>query len=120
MLAQKPEDVVGVGDANCYFLSYHLPDGQIVSARIVVNSDHDEIQIAHCLLEELTQSMGLPNDDGRIIPSIFNDDLKLDDLSLIDKVLVRVLYDPRMAAGTPRDRALDLARDILAQLNPEG
>ena len=120
MLAARPEDVAGMQDANCFFLTYARPGGEFVRARIVVNSDHSDDQIRHCLLEELTQSMGLPNDDPRLVPSIFNDAMKLHELSLMDKVLLRLVYDPRMAPGTPRADAMALAAGILAELNPGG
>ena len=91
---------------SCYFLSYHMPSGKMVKAMIVVNVEYPSEGIKHCLLEEMIQSMGLPNDSPYISPSIFNDNERRKNLSLIDKVLLRTLYDKRMTAGMDRREAL--------------
>lgn len=120
-LAANPAEVAGrqFETASCFFLSY-IQDGRLVAARVLAGSDLPDQELVHCLLEELAQSLGLPNDDDRVAPSIFNDSLHLTSLSLIDKVLLRLVYDPRMRPGTPRAQALQLARAILAELNPGG
>ncbi len=122
MLAANPAEVAGrqFETANCYFLSYYLNDGKMAAGRVLANADLPDQELYHCLLEELAQSLGLPNDDDRVAPSIFNDSLKLMSLSLIDRVLIRLVYDPRMRPGTPRAQALVLARQILTELNPGG
>ncbi len=91
-----------------------------MAARVLAGLDLPDQELAHCLLEELAQSLGLPNEDDRVAPSIFNDSLHLTSLSLIDKVLLRLVYDPRMRPGLPRAQALQLARTILTKLNPGG
>ena len=120
-LAANPEDLVGnTQGARCFFLSYHGDDGVLVAARVVINADLGPEVVAHCLLEEVTQSLGMPNDDRAIVPSIFNDTMQLDALSFIDQVIVRMLYDPTLAPGTPRAEALRIARTVLEELNPGG
>jgi hypothetical protein len=105
-LAANPEDLVGTQGARCFFLSYYGDNGVLVAARVVINADLGPEVVAHCLLEEVTQTLGMPNDDRAIVPSIFNDTMQLDALSFIDQVIVRILYDPRLAPGTPRAEAL--------------
>ena len=119
-LAANPEDLVGTQGARCFFLSYYGDDGVLVAARVVINADLGQEVVTHCLLEEVTQSLGMPNDDDAIVPSIFNDTMQLDALSFIDKVIVRMLYDPRLDPGTPRAEALRVARAVLEELNPGG
>ena len=68
------------------------------------------------IVEETTQSMGLPNDYKEVYPSVFNDSSRLDDLTEHDILLLRLLYDPRMKAGMKRDEALAVAREILPEL----
>ncbi len=70
-----------------------------------------------CLLEEMTQALGLPNDSELIRPSIFNQWDFLQRLPLNDQILVRTLYDQRMRQGMPRDAALTAARGIIAELS---
>lgn len=120
-LAANPAEVAGrqFETASCFFLSY-VSEGKIVAARVLAGSDLPDQELVHCLLEELAQSLGLPNDDDRVAPSIFNDSLHLTSLSLIDKVLLRLVYDSRMRPGLPRAQALQLARSILTELNPGG
>ena len=105
---------------DAFFLATTTPGGALQAARIIINSDNIPEVVEHCLVEEITQALGLPNDDPGIIPSIFNDTLQLDALSFIDQVLVRVLYDPRLLPGTPRVDAIAIARAILEELNPGG
>ncbi len=120
-LADNPHDIDQIKDANCFFLTYADPlSGQMLRGRVIANADLDDQELTHCLLEELTQSLGLPNDDYRVAPSLFNDGMKLTSLSIVDKALIRVLYDPRLAPGTPRAQALTIARAVLAELNPGG
>lgn len=100
----------------CYFLSWKQPESRIVKAVIVVNVERHPAHINSCLLEELTQSLGLPNDSDAIRPSIFSDSDNLVELAPHDALLVRTLYDPRMKAGLPRAEALRVARTIISEL----
>tara|TARA_B100001971_G_C17800261_1_gene339001 strand:+ start:342 stop:572 length:231 start_codon:yes stop_codon:yes gene_type:complete len=68
------------------------------------------------LLEELSQSLGLPNDSPLVTPSIFSTRDRLTKLSFIDKVLIRTLYDPRLKVGTPKALALRQVRAIINEL----
>lgn len=101
----------------CYFISQQKPVGKIIWAVIVVNTQREENLIKHCILEEMTQSMGLPNDTDLVRPSLFSDHDTLLSLSRADTILVRALYDQRLAAGTPRAAALKQVRSILAELD---
>lgn len=100
----------------CYFMSWKKPESRIVKAIVVVNVERDPAHINSCLLEELTQLMGLPNDSDALRPSIFSDSDNLPELSPHDAILVRTLYDSRMKAGLPRTEALGIARTIISEL----
>lgn len=67
-----------------------------------------------CIIEELTQVLGLPNDSDTVFPSVFNDHSSDIDLSAQDVLLIKLLYDPRLTLGMPRQEALAEARAILA------
>lgn len=71
-----------------------------------------------CIIEELTQVMGLPNDSDLVYPSIFNDRSADDTLTEQDETLIRLLYDPRLVPGMDRLTALDKVRAILAAGQP--
>ena len=101
----------------CYFILWSdKVTGNISEAVIVVNSDRLLIRINHCLLEEMTQSLGLPNDSNMISPSIFSDRSRRTELTRSDLLILKALYHPRMKAGLPREQALKVAGEILPEL----
>lgn len=101
----------------CYFVSWQKPVGTIIGAAIVVNTDRDNAMVNHCMLEELTQSLGLPNDTDILRPSIFSDHDHLHELSRPDVIVLRTLYDPRLKPGMPKAEALKIAPAIIRELN---
>lgn len=98
-----------MGPSRCFFVIWPNPDWTVKSAKIAINSILEDSHITHCLLEELTQSLGLPNDSERIRPSVFNETSMLTELSPVDRILIRTVYDPRikpgMSLGTFRETA---------------
>ncbi len=91
----------------------------IVTAQaiVLVSTDEPYDDNGACLLEEMTQALGLPNDSELVRPSIFNERDVLNRLSLNDQIQVRTLYDWRMWPGMPREGALTVARTIIAELS---
>jgi hypothetical protein len=115
-LLEKNERVLQtVAQGRCYFLSYDIK-GRIVKGLIAINSELPRLVVEHCLLEEMAQSMGLPNDSPLVSPSLFNDRERQMSLSLIDKVLLRTLYDKRMKPGLPFAQAMITADKIIKGL----
>ena len=105
-------------EGGCYFLVWaDNKTGKISKATIVVNSERLLLRINHCLLEEMIQSLGLPNDSNLISPSIFSDRSRRTNLTRTDLIILKTLYDPRMKPGLPRDKALVLARTVIGELN---
>lgn len=110
-------DKVLLSDALCFGQFSHSPSGEIVRGVIGIPSDRAPSagKLPACIVEEVTQVLGLPNDSDEVNPSIFNDRSVLDHLSEHDRVLVQLLYDPRLAVGISRDEALAAAREILRE-----
>ena len=81
-----------------------------------MNAQRDIAAINYCLLEELTQSLGLPNDSIKMRPSIFSDKDRLFEYSPVDKALIRVLYDKRMKMGVSRQAGLKMAEQIFTDI----
>ncbi len=107
-------------EGGCFFLMWaDNKTGSITKAVIVVNVERLLIRINHCLLEEMTQSLGLPNDSNKITPSIFSDRSRRTELTRSDQILLQTLYDSRMKAGMPKWQALDLARVIIGELDAD-
>lgn len=102
----------------CYFLLWSdRKTGNISKAVIVVNSERLLIRINHCLLEEMTQSLGLPNDSDLISPSIFSDASRRTELTRTDLMILKALYHPRMKVGMAREQALSLVESILREID---
>lgn len=98
----------------CYYMAFNKPPERIVKAIVVVNIERPREFTNSCLLEELTQVMGLHNDSNLLRPSIFSDSDHLTRLSRSDEILVRTLYDPRLRPGTRKGKAMRQVRDIIA------
>lgn len=111
-----PKIIARLGKAGvCYFLTRSISTGAMFRSLIVVNNELPADQMDACLLEEMTQAMGLPNDSDIVQPSIFNQASTQRELSKNDVILLKTLYDKRLPAGTPRRDALRIGRDILVE-----
>ena len=104
----------------CFTLTTRNPrDGVTGTAHIYIKDELPLVWRETCIIEEMTQSLGLLNDDSRAAPSIFNDDGAYQALTTHDELLLRVLYDPRIRSGMRRGSVVPLADEIIAELRPE-
>ncbi|MBL8655607.1 MAG: DUF2927 domain-containing protein, partial [Alphaproteobacteria bacterium] len=71
-----------------------------------------------CIVEEITQSLGLFNDSELNTYSIFNDRTPYVDMTSPDETMLKLLYEPRMRIGTAPADAKALARRILDEWRP--
>jgi len=89
--------------------------GAIIRASVLIQSD-DRHQRLHCIVEELTQAMGLMDDSTVFPKSVFNDRSLATRLTLEDKIMLAMLYDPRlkpnMSVGEAMRRAPEIIRDF--------
>lgn len=76
-------------------------NGEIEQALVLIPVDRARAhaKLLACIVEELTQVMGLPNDDVAVFPSIFNDRSHDNFLSGLDYVLLKLLYQPELRPG---------------------
>lgn len=111
-----PKIMARLGKAGvCYFLTRSISTGAMFRSLIVVNNELPADQMDACLLEEMTQAMGMPNDSDIVQPSIFNQTSTQRQLSKNDVIMLKTLYDKRLPAGTPRRDALRIGRDVLVE-----
>ncbi len=82
-------------------------------AEVHITSDPPDLR-QRCIAEELTQALGLANDSTVIPDSIFNGASRRQRIAPWDALLVRVLYDHRLAPGMHKSTALPLARELIA------
>lgn len=98
----------------CFFLfQRNRNNGMIITADIIVNSDRKLALIDHCLLEEMTQALGFPNDINAIWPTIFDQNQRITTLSRADTAIIKTLYDSRLSTGLARNQAMTKAGQIL-------
>jgi len=73
------------------------------------------IEQKHLLREELTQSLGLLRDSYRYANSIFQQsyETKVTQYSEIDKVLIKLLYHPKITPGLNHSQVIPILTDIL-------
>ena len=94
--------------------------GTILGALVLIRAGLPEALLRSCVEEELTQAMGLPNDDAGVRPSIFNDEKEFGVLTAHDELLLRILYDPRLEPGMTPGTAMPVVRQIIGELRPAG
>ena len=138
------------GQAHC-MATIRKKKSEIIRAMIFIPSHLSGFDMRGCIVEEMTQILGLPNDSNKITQSIFKDRGRYTELTQIlgltndddrvkqsifvdtnrydqldkgltpqDRLMLRLLYNPRMKPGTPRGQALKLATEILTKLRPGG
>jgi hypothetical protein len=76
-------------------------DASIARAAVIIPVDRARAhaKLVDCIVEEITQILGLPNDSEKVFPSIFNDKSVDSLLSGLDYLLLKMLYDPRIRPG---------------------
>jgi hypothetical protein len=95
----------------CFFVTFGRET--VRGALVVVDRNLADDTIRHCLLEETAQAFGVVNDSPLMGGSIFNDRGPLQAAPTeTDRLVLEVLYDPRIVAGMPRAEALALAGQI--------
>ena len=95
---------------------------QIRHAQILIPVDQARMhgKLISCIVEEMTQIMGLVNDSEKVFPSIFNDRTPNELLSGLDYLLLKILYDPKLHAGMSRDQVLTISKEIIKTLQANG
>lgn len=102
-----------------YGLTTEEPPRNYVGAVVLIRSEHSPRLREACIQEEMTQALGLANDDPNVRPSLFNDDEEFALLTRHDEALLKMLYDPRLRDGmTPETSSpilLQVAKDAMKQ-----
>lgn len=115
----KKELVDQIIQSSTCFSKFFKKKDEIRAAIIVIPNTLSREFLRACVVEEFAQIMGLPNDSDQISSSIFNDKSPINELTLHDRTLLRLLYDPRITIGMPREKALETAQTILEEMTPE-
>lgn len=107
--------LLAAGKTTC-MARFFTRDNEIRTVVVLFPATHGKEYLRACVVEELTQVMGLPNDSDAVKPSIFNDQSPYFELTDHDRRMLKMLYDPRITPGMPRQEALRQGRLILDEL----
>lgn len=99
-----------------YFATYK--NGSINKAVVIIPVDRARAhaKLVSCIVEEITQVMGLPNDSEKVFPSIFNDKSYNDLLSGLDFLLLKMLYHPMVKPGMNKQVLKPVLKKIIKEL----
>ena len=108
--------------ATCFgFLWGGWPSGRSIDFAVAfVRSGRGQRTVKGCLVQEVTQVLGLMNDLDPGADSIFSDSGRQVALTERDRQLLRLLYDPRLRPGMSWAEAEPLARRALRELRQGG
>jgi hypothetical protein len=110
-----------MADATCFgFLWGGWPSGRGIDFAVVfVRTDRGARTVEGCLVQQTTQVMGLRHDLGPEADTAFNDSGRHVELTESDRLMVRLLYDPRLEPGMSWAEAEPLTRAVLRDLKRE-
>ena len=108
------------GTARCFgFLWGGWPSGRSIDFAVAfVRSGQGARAIEGCLVQEVTQVLGLMNDLDPGADSVFSDSGRQVALTAQDRLMLRLLYDRRLRPGMSWAEAQPLARQVLRELTP--
>lgn len=114
-----PRQVKFMVDNSTCFAKFFTSKNAITAGFAVFPDHRPKEHMWACVVEELTQVLGLANDSALVNPSIFNDVSQHFSLTEHDKWMLRMFYDTRITPGMPRELAIDMGRKILNEIRPE-
>lgn len=106
-------------DNSTCFAKFFTRKNEIVAGFAVFPDHRPKDHMWACVVEELTQILGLANDSASVNPSIFNDVSQHFSLTEHDEWMLRMFYDPRITPGMDRRKAIAMGRQILSEIRPE-
>lgn len=109
-------------DSHCMGSFKTNRNNEIISAEIVLPLDHvfSRGLLVSCIVEESTQVMGLPNDSDWVHPSIANDASKVELLTGLDYIFLKILYDTNLKAGMSKTQSQPIIRQVIQKMDRDG
>ncbi len=86
----------------------------IERAFVFLVADEGFTPLAHCMVEEIAQSLGPANDSDLLPDSIFNDASDVNVFGVFDWYILNMLYDPRVRAGMEIDEVAAVLPAVIA------
>lgn len=88
----------------------------ITRSDAVIVADEGDFLFRRCMVEEVLQGLGPVNDDKSLGESVFNDRSRHAHFTDFDRMLLNMLYHPRIRAGMGKVEAVRILPQILAEL----
>jgi len=97
-------------------------NSEIDRAWVIIPVDQAKMhgKLVACVVEEITQVLGLPNDSEKVFPSIFNDKTPQDLLTGLDYILLKLLYSTEIKAGMTTTEVQPIIQKQLIQWQRDG
>ncbi|NRA61286.1 MAG: DUF2927 domain-containing protein [Psychrobium sp.] len=120
-MPQLIEDIVGKDSIQYIHGSVCLANinandnGEIITGNVFIPIDQARMhgKLVTCIIEELTQVLGLVRDSDLVFPSIFNDRSHNDLLTGLDDILLRILHDVEIKPGMTKKQLHPVIKRIL-------
>lgn len=95
---------------------------EITRGIIIIPVDYarEKARLLDCVVEEITQLLGLPNDSDDVFPSVFNDNSIDTYLSPLDYILLKALYSPHLSPGINVAQVKAAFPNVLKDLHKAG
>jgi len=109
-------------ESNCMGSFKTNQHSEIISGTVILPLDYVYSRglLIACVVEETTQVMGLPNDAPWVNPSIANDDSKIELLTGLDYILLKLLYSKELKAGMSPNQSTSVLQNTIRQLINHG
>ncbi len=85
----------------------------IIRSDAVIVSDEGEALFQRCKVEEILQGLGPLNEHHSLSASVFNDRSRHTSFTRFDRIILNMLYDPRIRVGKSRASVQDLLPLVL-------
>ena len=114
--AQLTQAFVARTDPQCVTSVKSNADGEIVQARSYIIVDKGNDVFLDCAYHELLHAFGLSNHDQRNPWTTLNQNRMVGYLSVYDRTLLTLLYDPRVRPGMTRPQVRRLLPHVIKEL----
>lgn len=85
----------------------------ITRSDALIVSDEGDARFRRCLIEEILQGLGPLNESVEAPQSVFNDTSRVTNFTPYDRVILNMLYDPRLRPGLSQAEAAPLLPAVL-------
>ncbi|WP_024850357.1 DUF2927 domain-containing protein [Hydrogenovibrio kuenenii] len=109
-------------ESNCMATIHKNKRHEIDRATVVIPIDYAMTKglLPACVVEELTQIMGLPNDSNWVYPSVANDVSKVELLSGLDYIFLKLLYANEIKPGMNLTATRNIVQKLIKKYQAGG